>query len=237
MELWRTNARFRRYVRRELERNGPMLSRELEADLIPQRGPHPWWGTRKVPLMLEIMHVRGELAVVGRQGTQRVWDLAERWYPETKNVPLREADPEFTDRRRRALGTWLENGLWHAHPDAVEGPVPDRVTVLSPFDRLVHDRARAEALFGFRYRLEMYVPKAKREYGYYVLPVLRRDRLVGRLDAQLDRRAGKLAVNGVWAEPGAPFDEAKVRAATERLASWLGAELGRWPRVRLAGRS
>jgi uncharacterized protein YcaQ len=80
------------------------------------------------------------------------------------------------------------------------------------------------------------VPKSKREYGYYVLPVLRGDRLVGRLDARLDRRAGRLVVNGVWAERGQPFDEQETRAAAERLASWVGGELGRWPRVRLARR-
>jgi uncharacterized protein YcaQ len=233
MELLKTNTRFRRYVLRELEQNGPMLSRELEADLIAHRGAHPWWGTRQVTLMLEIMHLRGEVAVAGRRGTQRVWDLAERWYPEAERIPLREADQLLAERRRRALGTWLENGVWRAHPETVDGPVADRVTLLSPFDRLVHNRDRAEALFGFHYRLEMYVPKAKREYGYYVLPVLRGDRLVGRLDAQLDRRAGLLVVNNVWAEPGEPFDEAKTRAATERLAAWLGAKLGAWPRVRL----
>src|SRR5205823_585531 len=126
MELWQTNASFRRYVRRELEQNGPMLSRELEADLIGQRGPHPWWGTRKVPLMLEIMHLRGEIAVAGRRGTQRIWDLAERWYPETERIPLREAERLLAARRRRALGTWLEDGAWWAHPEAVDGPIGDR---------------------------------------------------------------------------------------------------------------
>ena len=83
---------------------------------------------------------------------------------------------------------------------------PSRLTFLSPFDRLVHDRDRAEALFGFRYRLEMYVPKAKREYGYYVLPILRGDRLIGRIEPVFDRKAAVLHVNGVWAEPDAPAD-------------------------------
>src|ERR1051326_2117131 len=87
-----------------------------------------------------------------------------------------------------ALPIWLEAGRWVAPAETVDGAVPDRVTVLSPFDRLIHDRARAEALFGFFYRLEMYVPKAKREYGYYVLPILRGDRIIGRIDPVFERR-------------------------------------------------
>ena len=236
MEILRANGPFRRYVLRELEQRGPLLSRELEADLIAHREAHPWWGSRRVTLMLEILHLRGEIAVAGRRGAQRLWDLAERWYPEAERIPLREADRLLAERRRRALGVWLDGGAWHAHPDATDGPVGDRVTLLSPFDRLIHDRDRAEALFGFRYRLEMYVPKAKREYGYYVLPILRGDRIVGRLDPEFDRPTGRLVVNGVWPQPGEPFDEAEARAATEKLAKWLGAESVEWPRVRRAKR-
>jgi len=236
LDLLRENARFRRYVLRELERRGPLLSRDLDATKLATPGRHEWWG-RRVALLLEIMHARGELAVAGRHGTQRLWDLAERWYPETERIPLREADRLLLEKRRRSLGVWLENGRWHAHPEVADAPVPDRVTLLSPFDRLIHDRARAEALFGFRYRLEMYTPKAKREYGYYVLPILRGDRLVGRLEPVFARRERRLVVNGVWPEPGQPFDEAEVRAATERLAAWLGAESVAWPRVTRASRS
>ena len=79
---------------------------------------------------------------------------------------------------------------WEAHAEAADGPVPEGVTFLSPFDRLIHDRQRAEALFGFHYRLEMYVPKAKREYGYYVLPILCGERLIGRIEPlSIARRA------------------------------------------------
>jgi uncharacterized protein YcaQ len=99
--------------------------------------------------------------------------------------------------------------------------MPARTTFLSPFDRLIHDRDRAEALFGFHYRLEMYVPKAKRQYGYYVLPILRGDRLVGRIDPVLDRKAGVLRVNSVHWEPG--VKPVSVDKPLRELARFVGA--------------
>ena len=200
-EFLKANARFRRYILRELEREGPLFSRDLRDHSKTTWEPDSrWWGTRNVSVMLELLHSRGEVAVVGRRDGQRRWDLAARWYPETDKVPLREAEQQLAERRRRARGVWLENGEWHAHPDATDGPIPDRVTVLSPFDRLIHDRDRTEALFEFRYRLEMYVPKAKREYGYYVLPILHGDRLVGRVEPVFDRKTRELKVLGAWGD-------------------------------------
>jgi uncharacterized protein YcaQ len=162
------------------------------------------------------------VAVVGRRGKQRMWDVAERWYPETETVPWPKARRLLDELRFRSLGVRLERGRWVTHPEAQDGPVPDRVTFLSPFDRLVHDRNRAEALWGFFYRLEMYVPRAKREYGYYVLPILRGDRLVGRIEPVYEPRERVLRVLGVWWEPDAepvPLDEPLAS-----LASFLGAE-------------
>ena len=200
-EFLKANPRFRRYLLRELERDGPLLSRELQDHSKGAwASDSRWWGTRNVAVMLELLHSRGEVAVVGRRDGQRLWDLGERWYPETEKVPLREAEELLAEKRRRAQGVWQENGAWRVHPEATDGPVPDRVTVLSPFDRLIHDRDRAEALFDFRYRLEMYVPKAKREYGYYVLPILHGDRLVGRVEPVFDRKAGTLKVLGAWGD-------------------------------------
>jgi uncharacterized protein len=221
-EFLRTNARFKRHLLRELEQRGPLLSREIEADLMVSRDPHDWWGSRKVTLMLELLEGRGIVAIVGRQGKQRVWDLAERWYPPVEKISWPEARKILEEKQWRALGVQRANGKWLVHPDAADGPVPARTTFLSPFDRLIHDRARAEALFGFFYRLEMYVPKAKREYGYYVLPILRGDKLIGRMDPVLDRKAGVLRVNSVHWEPGVkPVSLAKP---LRDLARFVGAD-------------
>jgi hypothetical protein len=218
------NAAVRRYVMRELDRRGPLLSREIEDHATVRREPHAWWGERKMALMLMLLNDRGEVAVVGRRQGQRVWDLAERWYPECERVSWPDARRQLAEKRFRSLGVRLERGRLLAHPDAADGPVPPRrVTFLSPFDRLVHDRKRAEALWDFRYRLEMYVPAAKREHGYYVLPILRGDRIVGRIEPVHDRRAGVLHVRGVWWEDGVrPFP---LDRPLRSLARWLGATI------------
>jgi uncharacterized protein YcaQ len=218
IEFLRENASYKRYVLRELEQNGPMLSRELDDDSVRTWKSHGWHGSRNTAVLLEILHARGVVAIVGRRNGQRLWDLAERWYPETETVALRDADRLLAERRFRALGVRLTARGWEAHPDATDDAVSERVTFLSPFDRLIHDRDRAEALFDFRYRLEMYVPKAKREYGYYVLPVLRGDRIVGRIEPRFDRRTKTLEVLGAWG------DASRADEALASLAAFLGAE-------------
>jgi hypothetical protein len=217
-EFLKANARFKRLLLRELEQNGPLLARQLADHSVAPRESHGWTGGRGVTQMLEILHGRGVVAIVGRQDGQRLWDLAERWYPEAATISLPEADRRLAAKRFRALGVRLTPNGWEAHPDASAEAVPDRVTLLSPFDRLVHDRERAEALFGFRYRLEMYVPKAKREYGYYVLPLLVGDRLVGRAEPRFDRKTRRLELLGAWG------DTSRLDEALESLATWLGAE-------------
>jgi uncharacterized protein YcaQ len=218
-EFLKANPRFKRYVLRELEQSGPLLSRELKDHSTRTWSTDGrWWGSRNVAVMLELLHSRGEVAVVGRRDGQRLWDLGARWYPETEKVSLREAERLLAEKRRRAEGVWQENGGWRAHPDAADDPVPERVTVLSPFDRLIYDRERAEALFDFRYRLEMYVPKAKREYGYYVLPILQGDRVVGRVEPVFDRKSGELRVLGAWGATS------RLDEAIADLGRWLGAD-------------
>jgi uncharacterized protein YcaQ len=211
------NRAFRRYVLRALEERGPLPSRELEDRSAGQRERHRWYGPRKVGLMLTSLHLRGEIAVAGRSGGQRLWDLAERFLPHTEALPYRTAQRELAARRFRALGVQSSPEGWEAHPEVEGGEVPDRVTLLSPFDRLIHDRDRAEALFDFRYRLEMFVPEASREYGYYVLPILVRDRLVGRVEPRFDRGQRTLEVLGAWG------DTSRLDEALAALADWLGA--------------
>jgi uncharacterized protein YcaQ len=217
------NRDFHRYILRELARRGPLLSRDLEDRSIKSWGSTGgWWGNRNVTLMLEVLHGRGEVAVAGRRGGQRLWALAEAWYPEVEAVPLDEAERVLAEKRFRALGVRLgRDGSWEVHPEAVDGPVPRRTTFLSPFDRLIYDRRRAEALFGFHYRLEMFVPKAKRQYGYYVLPILRGDRVIGRIEPVFDRKAAVLRVNGIWWEAG--VRPVSVERPLRELARFVGA--------------
>jgi uncharacterized protein YcaQ len=123
-------------------------------------------------------------------------------------------------------------GEWFIHADDV--PLLDqlgaidfaRTTLLSPFDNLICDRARTRQLFDFDFTIEIYVPPHKRRYGYYVLPILHGDRLIGRVDPKMDREHGRLMVNAVHAEAAAPMNRTTARAirgAIEELATFLGA--------------
>src|SRR5215216_1800152 len=135
--------------------------------------------------------------------------------------------------RVRLAGDGAErNGPWYVHADDLTllerleaGDWRPRTTLLSPFDNLIINRERTERLFGFSFRLEIYVPKAARRHGYYVLPVLDGDRFIGRVDPALDRRTGRLVVHAVHAEPGAPAAAGPaVATALHDLAAWLGAD-------------
>ena len=121
-----------------------------------------------------------------------------------------------------------------AWPGLMDEPVPDvsnRVRILSPFDPALRDRNRAERLFGFHYRIEIFVPEPLRRYGYYVFPVLEGDQMIGRIDVKAERSkggaAGVLAVRAFWPEPRAPFGkgrQARLLAELGRVARFAGCD-------------
>ncbi len=123
-------------------------------------------------------------------------------------------------------------GEWYIHTDDL--PLLDRLTqvwaprttLLSPFDNLICDRARTRVLFGFDYTIEIYIPASKRKYGYYVLPILHGDALIGRVDSKMDRLQNRLQINAIYAEPDATQSRPAGRAiadAIEGLGTFLGA--------------
>jgi len=250
-EWIRVNDVFRRDILDLLATSGPLQSRD-----IPDTSAVPWQSTgwtndRNVTQMLEFLMMRGEVAIVGRRGRQRIWDLAERVYPaDVTAIPLEEALRLRDVRRLRSLGIARVRrqeqpmepyhvgsagepaivdgveGTWRVDPELLDRPFMARTALLSPFDRLVHDRQRAEELFDFEYVLEMYKPAAQRRWGYFALPILHHDQLVGKLDAKADRKAGILKVNAIHEDVG--FDKktmAAVRSEIEALADWLELEL------------
>jgi hypothetical protein len=243
----RDNDRFRRSVLDLLGSSGPLPSRA-----IPDTADVPWpssgWtNDRNVTQLLELLLLRGEVAVAGRAGRERLWDLAERVYPrDVAAVSVEEATRRKNERRLAALGiarskaraTPVEpvdvgeagepavvegvKGEWRVDPAALCDGFDGRTALLSPFDRLVHDRVRAQELFDFEYTLEMYKPAAKRRWGYYALPILHGDQLVGKVDAAVDREASLLRVNAVHED--VKFTRAireGLRQQLDELASWL----------------
>jgi uncharacterized protein YcaQ len=155
---------------------------------------------------------------------------------------LTAPNPNAADRKRiisRNLKTGRvrevrirdQNGVFYAIPEMLETldeiPEPDGTTIICPFDSLLWQRKRAEALLGFRYRIEIYTPASKREYGYYVMPILHDGRLVGRLDPKLHRNTRRLEIKAIYLEPGIQRDKRLDRGledAISDLANFVGAE-------------
>ncbi len=247
------NGGCRRDILALLRSDGPLTVSALpDTCEVPWRSTG-WTNNKNVQRLLDFMVVRGEVAVVGRDGRDRLFDLASRVYPDDDFPPAPEALRLRNERRLRSLGIaraktaqapggepWdvgdvgeravVEGvkGEWRIDPSWLDEPFAGRTALISPLDRLVHDRARMVDLFEFDYQLEMYKPQASRRWGYYALPILHGDRLVGKLDATAERKEGVLRVDAVHED--APFGKT-LRAAVDReiegLARWLGLEVMR----------
>jgi hypothetical protein len=246
----RDNDRFRQDILHRLADAGPLTSRDIPDTCVVPWKSSGWTNNRNVTQMLEMLMMRGEVAIAGRVGRERLWNVPERVYPPDVAVPsVEEAEQRKGERRLASLGIARQKarempmepihvdeagepavvegvkGEWRVDPTYLDDEFEGRTALLSPFDRLVHDRVRAQELFDFEYTLEMYKPAAKRRWGYFALPVLHGDRLVGKLDAVADRKASVLRVNAIHEDIRftRPM-RAAVRAELADLAAWLGLE-------------
>ena len=244
----RNNDRFRRDILDLLASSGPRSSRDIPDTCVVPWSSSGWTNNRNVTQMLEFLMMRGEVAIAGRVRRERLWDLAERVYPADVVVPsVDEAHQAKNERRLRSLGIARQKraamplepvdvgeagepavvqgtkGERRIDPGALGEDFEGRTALLSPFDRLIHDRVRAQELFDFEYTLEMYKPAAKRRWGYFALPVLHDDRLVGKVDATGDRKASVLRVHAIHEDVKFTRTVTKaVQSELEDLASWLG---------------
>ncbi|GAA1991379.1 DNA glycosylase AlkZ-like family protein [Microbacterium pumilum] len=242
-----SNDRFRRDILARLRAEGPLLAGEIPDTAQVRRAPDGWSGSNQVPIMLDFLSRRGEVAIVGREGRHRRWDLAERVYP--PDLPRYEEDEAahlLEERRLQAAGIARAHRWWNpvgkaGEPATVEGSKwrfrvgPEalaalaeedsggRVAFLNPYDGMLFDRPRLEEVFEFKYVLEQFKPKPQRRYGYFAHPILMGDRFVGMLDAEVDKAHEALRVNAVHEFlPFDPEEDEMVRAEIVELADWLG---------------
>ncbi len=249
------NARFRADLVGLLAAEGPLVAAEIpDTSQVPWQSSG-WTNDKNVDRMLELLCRTGDVAISGRRGKFRTWDVPERVYPADLAIPSYDDAKATLDARRltalgiarpsqRLMGEEIGaaglgepcvvhgiDGEWRIDPDALallDEPFEPRTALLSPYDRLVYDRDRALTLFDFEYVLEMYKPAAKRRWGYFALPILHAERLVGKLDAKADRKAGVLRVHAVHEDfPWETVVGDAVDAEIRSLADWLGLEVVR----------
>jgi len=246
------NRRFRGDVLARLRADGPLLAADIPDTAEVTRPPDDWFGPNQTVHMLDILQRQGEVAVVGREGRHRRWDLAERVYP--RGMPEYDDDEAqrlLNERRLHAAGIAKQKSPWtpvgeagepaiiegsarkyRVDPEAVAALEEDdggRVAFLSPYDGMLFDRPRLREVFDFDYVLEQYKPKPQRRYGFFAYPILMGDRFVGMLDAEVSREHEVLTVNAVHEFfPFDPEEDEMVRAELIDLARWLGVELRAW---------
>ena len=253
LEWLDANRAFRADVLARLRAEGPLLATEIpDSAAVARPSEDGWYGSNQVPHMLDFLQRQGEVAIVGREGRHRRWDLAERVYP--KDLPeyeLDQAERMLQERRLHAAGIakqkspWtpvgevgdpatIEGSRWkfRVDPEAIAALDDDeggRVAFISPYDGMLFDRPRLKEIFDFEYVLEQFKPKAQRKYGFFAHPILMGDRFVGLLDAEVSRERDALVVTAVHELlPFEPEEDEMVRAEVAALADWLGVTLQAW---------
>jgi uncharacterized protein YcaQ len=246
----RANNDCRRDILERLRADGPLPTSELPDTCVVPWKSSGWNNNRNLRMMIDKLVQRGEVAAAGGTGRDRLWDLASRIYPDDPVPPVEEARRRLDERRLSSLGIARASatklpfepidvgqagepavvkgvrGEWRVDPAQIGQPLAGRAALLSPFDRLLADRKRMSELFEFDYILEMYKPAGQRRWGYYALPILYGDRLVGKLDARADPAAGELLVAAIHRD--VPFSKtmtAAVQWEIKDLARWLDLEL------------
>jgi uncharacterized protein len=207
----------------------------LADDFWPEGTPRESWSDEQVTHFAAQKAVRALGVATERQIKQH---YTRGRYPQLAAVLKKLVKEDLLLPVTITDGTEPLPGQWYLHRDDADllaqiqaGDWHGRTTLLSPFDNLICDRDRTEQLFDFYYRIEIYVPRAKRQYGYYVLPILHHDRLIGRVDAAMDRQANSLHMNNVYAEADAPAGTETAQAiaqAATTLAQFLGADRVVW---------
>lgn len=239
------NARFRRAILDRLRADGPLVAAEITETAQVDRESDGWSGS-SVVTMLECLMRQGEVAIAGRSGRNRRWDLAERVYPgDLPALDDAEAQALLERRHLQAAGLAKQRSPWtrvgaageearvegsewvfRVDPDAIAALDEDdggRAALLNPYDGMLFDRPRLEQVFDFRYVLEQFKPAAERRFGYFAHPILLGDRFVGLLDAALNRTRDELVVTAL--HEFVPFEGEEremVDAEISELAEWLG---------------
>jgi len=248
IEWLAANDGFRREVLARLRAEGPMTASEIPDTAQVSKAPDGWYGANQVPIMLDLLSRHGEVGIVGRVGRNRIWDVAERAFPQDlPELEPSEATAELERRCLQAEGLARPHRWWsgvgkdtgeaarvegtsmrfRVDPDALRAldePDPGgRVAFLNPYDRLLFDRRRLVELFGFTFVLEQFKPKPQRVYGYFAHPILFGDRFIGMLDAEHDREREVLRVNAIHEfDEWGPDEHELVRLELGELAAWLG---------------
>ncbi|MBL4906799.1 MAG: YcaQ family DNA glycosylase [Sneathiella sp.] len=273
-ERWRKSRKegFEEILADILERitqKGPTMARDVGSGAKKGTG---WWDWHPEKTALELHWHMGNLAIAGRAGFQKIYDLAEKVIPpvhlenqvdedafihwachaalERLGVATSGEIAAFWDLiTPKEAASWCSSQLAQGQlidvqvdlvtgdkprksfafsdlPDQIENlpQPPDRIRVLSPFDPLIRDRKRCERLFGFDYRIEVFVPQMKRKYGYYVFPLLERENFIGWID--MKRIKDELVVSGLWLEPGVKMGKgrkAALEAELDRQRQFVGA--------------